>query len=124
MSMANEVETKVLAVNPQAIQEKLSSLGAEKILDTVLAVDWYRTAGSQEGDDQWYLRSRTTSDGKTEVTWKGLSQVLGASRTHREINISVDDAGKVGELFKEINLEHYGHQEKRRTSWAAQRVAL
>jgi adenylate cyclase class 2 len=44
--------------------------------------------------------------------------VLGASRTHREINVGVDSAEKIGELFKEINLEHYGHQEKRRVSWS------
>jgi adenylate cyclase class 2 len=115
--MSQEIETKVLGVDPQAIKEKLSALGAEKILDTTLTVDWFRTAGSKEGDDQWYLRSRTTSDGKTEVTWKGLSQVLGASRTHKEVNIKVDDAAKVADLFAEINLEHYAHQEKKRTSW-------
>ena len=115
--MSNEVETKVLNVDVGAITEKLSALGAQKILDTKYSVDWFRTKGSEEGDDQWYLRIRTTADGKSELTWKGQSNILGASRTHKEINLQLDDPEKVRDLLLEIGLEKYAHQEKQRISW-------
>lgn len=115
--MPHEVETKILGVDPRDVAQKLAALGAEKILDTTLTVDWFRPAGLRDGDDAWYLRVRSTSEGKSEVTWKGKSQVLGASRSHREINVSVDDHQKTAELFMAIGLEKYAHQEKHRTSW-------
>jgi adenylate cyclase class 2 len=115
--MNNEVETKVLDVDTQKISEKLDGLGAEKILDTKYSVDWFRTKHSKEGDDNWYLRIRTTSDGKSELTWKGRSTILGAARMHKEINILLDDPEKAGDLLFEIGLEKYAHQEKHRISW-------
>lgn len=39
--MAHEIETKVLDVDDKAIKQKLVSLGAEKIQETRLIVDWY-----------------------------------------------------------------------------------
>ena len=115
--MAHEVETKVLGVNPESISASMAALGAQKILDTTFTVDWFRTAGSAEGDDDWYLRIRTSSAGKSEITWKGASRVLGASRTHKEINIQVEDPEAATDLFTNINLEKYAHQEKHRKSW-------
>jgi adenylate cyclase class 2 len=116
--MSNEVETKILGVDAESIAAKLAALGAEKILDTKYSVDWFRTKNSKEGDDDWYLRIRTTSDGKSELTWKGQSTVLGASRTHKEINIQLDDPEKIKDLLSEIGLEKYAHQDKNRISWA------
>jgi adenylate cyclase class 2 len=115
--MSNEVETKILDVDAQKISEKLEDLGAEKILDTKYSVDWFRTKNSKEGDDDWYLRIRTTSHGKSELTWKGQSMVLGAARTHKEINIILDDPEKAANLLMEIGLEKYAHQDKHRISW-------
>jgi hypothetical protein len=34
--MSNEVETKVLDVDPEKVRQKLDVLGAEKVLDTIL----------------------------------------------------------------------------------------
>lgn len=115
--MAQELETKVLNVNKESMASKLEGLGAKQILNTKLTVDWFRLKGIQEGQDPWYLRIRNTSDGKTEVTWKGQSTVHGASRSHKEINFPVADSEKMADLFCEIGLESYAHQEKYRTSW-------
>jgi len=113
----NEVETKILNVDKSQLENKLNSLGAKKILDTKLTVDWYRLQGCIEGQDPWFLRIRSYSDGKSEVTWKGRSTVLGVARQHPEINLLTNEPTKLAELFKAIGLEPYAHQEKYRLSW-------
>ena len=115
--MSKEVETKVLDVNIEDISKKLFDLSADKILDTKYSVDWFRTKNSKEGDDNWYLRIRTTSGGNSELTWKGQSTVLGDSRTHKEINIQLNEPEKIRDLLAEIGLEKYAHQDKTRISW-------
>lgn len=116
--MAHEVETKVLNIDLEAIKTKLISLGAEKIQETRLIVDWFRPKGEKEGEENWFLRIRSYSDGKYEVTWKAKSDILGTARKHKEINFDIAEPEKLGDLFEEIGLEKYAHQEKDRTSFA------
>lgn len=113
----HEIETKILDVDPKSVAARLRELGAHQIQDTKLVVDWYRPKGTKPGDDPWYLRIRSYSDGTHEVTWKGKSEVLGTARRHREVNLTVSDHAACGELFEELDLERYAHQEKYRTSW-------
>lgn len=115
--MAHEIETKVLDIDKQQVCAKLESLGAKQTQDTRLVVDWFRPAGTKEGEDPWYLRIRSYSDGTHEVTWKAKSQVLGISRKHKEINLAVDDPAALANLFEELGLEPYAHQEKDRVSY-------
>ena len=115
--MAFETETKILDVDKKAIGQKLDSLGAKVILDTKYTVDWYWEKGTKEGEEPWFLRLRTESEGNSEVTWKARSDKLGKSRTHKEINFKVGDAEAAGVFLKELQLELYAHQEKFRTSW-------
>lgn len=115
--MAKETETKVLDVDGDAIKQKMQDLGAEKILEVRYIVDWYRLKGIKEGEDPWYLRIRKRSDGVSEVTWKGKSQKLGVSRTHTEIHFETSDPHKLADLFEQIGLEAYAHQERDRVSW-------
>lgn len=115
--MSHEIETKVLDIDRDEIEQKLTSLGAEKILDTKLTVDWYRVRGINEGEDPWFLRIRSDSSGKHEVTWKAKSNIIGISRKHKEINFSIMEPEKLSDLFEEIGLERYAHQEKYRTSF-------
>ena len=112
-----EVETKILDVDKDKIVERLNSLGAKKVLDTSFKVDWFRISGLEEGKDPWFLRIRTTSDGKSEVTWKSSRNFLGAASEHKEINLNIADHQKLANLFEEIGLEKYAHQEKNRISW-------
>lgn len=115
--MSHEIETKVLNINTKEVKEKLLSLGAEKIEEIKLIVDWYRLKGIKEGEDPWYLRIRSYSNGKKEVTWKAKSDILGTARKHKEINLHIEEPEKLGDLFEEIGLEKYAHQEKNRTSF-------
>jgi len=114
----NEIETKVLDVDSEKIKNKLEELGAQKIQDTRLVVDWYGPKGlTHKGDDPWFLRVRTYGNGNNEVTWKGNRNFLGASSAHKEINFKVEDKNAIESLFLELDLEHYAHQEKDRVSW-------
>lgn len=113
----HEVETKILNVDSGQIAKKLEGFGAEKIQDTKLCVDWFKVKGQPDSEVQWYLRIRSYSDGKSEVTWKGKSDKLGVSRKHKEINFVTGEPEKLAELFGEIGLEKYASQEKYRKSW-------
>jgi len=115
--MAHETETTVLDIDADAVKEKLAALGAQKTQETVLRVDWYRTIGVKEGEDPWFLRIRSNSAGKHEVTWKGKSDILGTARTHKEINFTIAEPEKLADLFLMIGLEKYAHQDKERTSF-------
>ncbi|HEY0907908.1 MAG TPA: CYTH domain-containing protein [Candidatus Paceibacterota bacterium] len=116
--MAHEIETKVLGIDAKRIQEALVAAGAKKTQETRLTVDWYRIKGVKEGQDPWFLRIRTNSEGKNEVTWKAKSDVIGVARKHKEINFNIAEPEKLADLFEELGLEKYAHQEKDRTSYS------
>jgi len=113
--MALEIETKVLDIDVDEIKSKLLVFGAQKIQETRLFVDWYRT---KEAKEDWFLRIRSNSEGKHEVTWKGDPKTLGIAKVRREINFFVEEPEKVADLFRELGLEKYAHQEKDRTSFS------
>lgn len=115
--MAHEIETKVLDIDSEKIEKELLILGANKKKDTKLVVDWYRPIGTKEGEDAWFLRIRTNSEGGNEVTWKAKSDIIGKVRKHKEINFSISEPEKLDDLFEELGLEKYAHQEKKRTSF-------
>jgi len=113
----HEVETKVLEVEPKEIEQKLAALGAKMILDTRFAVDWFKLKTERAEAVSWYLRIRRDSEGHSEVTWKGKSEILGTARKHREINFFASEPSKMAEIFEALGLEAYAHQEKYRRSW-------
>jgi adenylate cyclase class 2 len=115
--MAHEIETKILEIDAPAIKEKLAALGAKKIQETRLIVDWYRLKGIKEGEDPWFLRIRSNSAGTHEVTWKAKSSITGLARKHKEINFHVTEPEKLADLFEELGLEKYAHQEKDRITF-------
>ncbi len=115
--MAHEIETKVLDIDQTALEQALVALGAEQTQKTRLVVDWFRPVGVKEGEDPWFLRIRSYSDGRHEVTWKAKSDILGVSRKHKEINFTIPEPEKLADLFEELNFEKYAHQEKDRSSY-------
>lgn len=112
-----EVETKVLDIDVNDIVGKLVEIGSRKTKETLLKVRWFWSNGTKEGEEPWFLRIRTDSDGVSEVTWKARSDILGTARKHKEINFGISDAGSMADLFKELGLEEYAYQEKKRTSF-------
>lgn len=116
----NEVEVKVLDIDAENIRQKLESLSAEKTAQSRLFVDWFWRKEDTEGNEPWFLRVRSTSDGKSEVTWKAKLEHSTHSRKHKEINIPLPKHESMKDLFLEIGLALYAHQEKDRTSYALQ----
>ena len=115
--MSQEIETKVLDIDRAAVEAKLGELQAAFLGQVRLSVDWFRPVGVREGEDEWFLRIRSDSKGNHEATWKAKSDISGTTRRHKEINIRLDEADKLADLFLEIGLENYAHQEKDRLSW-------
>jgi len=113
----HEIETKILEIDRDIVVQKLVELGATKIKDTRLIVDWYCLPEALGGDHPWYLRVRSTSDGKNEITWKSLETFVGNTRQSKEVNIDVSDFEKTKILLESIGLTHYAHQEKDRISF-------
>lgn len=113
----HEIETKVLEVEEKALIEKLDTLGAQKIQEVMLVVDWFSFPNVSKDDNPWFLRVRSYSTGKIEVTWKAKSDLIGVARKHKEINIIVDSHDNMKALFEELGLVIYAHQEKKRISW-------
>ncbi len=112
-----EIETKILEVDPKQIAARLTELGAEKILNTRLTVDWFRDPKTPAGTDTWFLRTRKRSDESAEVTWKSKSKAVGLTKQAHDLTFDIADAATLGEIFKAIGLVQYAHQEKDRTSW-------
>lgn len=116
--MGHELEVTVLDIDADAVIETLRTNGAKETQNVRLIVDWYRQAGVTEGSDPWYLRIRSYSNGRHEVTWKAKSDAAGIARRHKEINFEVSHPSAVGDLFVELGLERYAYQEKDRVSFA------
>lgn len=114
----NEVEVKVLDIDKTEVEKQLTKLGAEKTYEGRLSVDWFWRTEDTEGNEPWFLRVRSDSSGRAEVTWKARSQHGIYSRKHKEINIPLPNHEDMKELFLEIGLVLYAHQEKDRTSYA------
>ena len=112
-----EIETKVLEVNVEEIKQKLKSLGAKEMQNTRLVIDWYSLKDIQGNNHPWYLRIRTASDGRNEISWKSLPKIIGNTRHSDEINVGVSNAVLAGKLFEVIGLSNYAHQEKDRVSF-------
>lgn len=113
-----EIETKVLDIDPISVLNLLETLGANKLQETRLVVDWFRPKGIVEGEDPWFLRIRSNSAGENEVTWKAKSQINGTTRQHKEINFMITEPAQLTGLFEELGLELYAHQEKDRISFS------
>ena len=118
----HEIETKVLNVNLDIIKQKLESLGAQETQNVVLKVDWFSMKDFDKDNQPWFLRVRSYSSGKIEVTWKGPQKIVNNTHQNKEINISVEDHEKMKMLFEAINLVCYAHQEKKRVSWKLKNV--
>lgn len=118
----HEIETKVLEVDTDSLIKKLNDLGAKKIQKVMLTVDWFGSAGVDKDHQPWFLRVRSYSTGKIEVTWKGKHEIVGGARKVAEVNLNVENHEKMKMLFESIGLECYAHQEKKRLSWVLDNI--
>lgn len=115
----HETEIKILEIDKEDIAKKLEALGAEKVLDTRLRVQWIQDPRLPSGNDApWYMRVRSDSDGNAEVTWKGRALERGEKfRKTEELGITVNDMDATSKLFEILGFELYAYQEKDRVSY-------
>ena len=113
--MINEIETKVLNIDFEKVNNRLKELGAECLQSTRLKVDWFRPVKVDQSN--WFLRIRSDSDGRNEVTLKTISKTNTIARECKEVSFFTEDVEKLKDLFVGIGLESYAHQDKDRTSW-------
>lgn len=118
----HEIETKILEVDAKEVARKLNNLGAKKIQDVMLKVDWFSLPDLLKDNHPWYLRVRSYSSGKTEITWKGKPEITGSVRKVKEVNVLVDNHEKTKMLFESLGLVCYAHQDKKRVSWKLNNV--
>ncbi|MEK7496452.1 MAG: CYTH domain-containing protein [Patescibacteria group bacterium] len=117
----NEIEIKILNINPRQIEAKLKKLGAKKIFKGRLKVKWFSLPHlTNPNKHPWFLRIRTTNNKSGEITWKSRPVTVGLSRKHREINLPISNHDSAADLFLAIGLKKYAYQEKDRTSWKLQ----
>lgn len=112
-----EIETKILEVDLDEISKSIEALGAKKIQEVLLKVDWFSFPENPPDKQPWYLRVRSYDDVKVEMTWKGPYKVIGNTHQGQEINIIVDSHEQTKILLESIGLVSYAHQEKKRISW-------
>ncbi len=114
-----ETEIKILDIDKNALVEQLNKLGAEKVLDTRLFVQWVQNPNLPTGSEApWYMRVRADSDENVEITWKGRAiQRSEVSRTTEEINLQVGSMKEAQRLFEAIGFDLYAYQEKDRVSY-------
>lgn len=116
-SKQKEIEISVLEIDKSKTIAKLKVLGAKQTQKELLKVYWYCYIGDNPEDLPWFLRVRSYSDKKFEVTWKSRSRKDSHSRSHKEINFIVNNIHEIKEFFEAIGMEMYAHQEKERISF-------
>lgn len=116
--MAHEIETKVLDIDAEDISRKLLAADAKKVSHTRLKVTWYGKKGTEAGKEPWFMRIRSNSEGKHQVTWKAKSDIQGVTRKHKEINFYIADPVSLADLFEELEFTAYAYQEKDRTTYS------
>lgn len=113
--MATEFETQVLEIDPKAIAEKLRSLGAKEVPETLqkrFVFDLECLNSVNPGMGRW-IRLRQIGD-KTTLTYKNKSGT-GISDT-QEIEMEVSDFDKMQEILSKLDCftgKYY--QENKRT---------
>lgn len=114
---AVETELSILEIDKPRIIAKLKNFGAKQTQKELLKVYWYCNIGDNPEDLPWFLRVRSYSDKKFEVTWKSHSKRDSHSRTHKEINFEVTNIQVIRDFFEGIGMELYAYQEKERVSF-------
>lgn len=112
-----ELEAKILNVNQTKLAKALKQLGAKKILDDRLIVDWFQEPGTKPGREKWFLRARSQVKGGTTITLKFLVKKHRLHRQCREIELAASSHKEAVDFLLALGVSKYAHQEKHRTSW-------
>lgn len=109
----NEYEAKFLAIDVEAVQEKLRAAGAEQLFPKTMFTRLIFENDAVQGE-QW-LRLRDEG-GLTTLTLKQVTDASNINGT-TEIEVVVSDLEKTAELLKAIGLRQVRYQQNYREEW-------
>ncbi len=116
-----EKEVKFLDIDSQEIEEKLESIGAEKVFDKLYKRRVFDYPDLRLNEKAAWLRLRDEGD-KVTLTFKqriGVKKNDGTAndKTMKEIEIVVSDFDETAQLLEEIGLKEKFYEENRRTRY-------
>ena len=125
--MQREIEVKVLGIDPEEMEEKLISLGAEKIVREKQKN--YTFAPESDEFDNGYLRIReSTADGKkqpVELTFKEIKDEEEV-RINNEFTVHIDSVSMMTSILDKmgIKLKYKGDKERISYRYKGQRFDI
>lgn len=119
--MMNEVEVKILEINPEAIEEKLKALGAKKVFEGILEAVYF-DIGNQLDSKGEIFRLRKEGD-KVCMTHKKKVEISDA-KVMEETEIEVSDFDEAKKLIGALGYKQYTRLKKHRKSFCLDRVVF
>ncbi len=112
----NEIEVKILGVNPKEIKKKLKKLGARTVFENRLiharCYDFPDKSVRKSGD---HIRLRKVGK-KVEITFKHL-KARRKYKNNEEVDVPVDDFNAMHKFFLRMGLVKYADYRKKRSRY-------
>lgn len=102
----NEIEVKILGIDPAEIRKRLLKSGAKKVFRAKIDSIFYDFPDRRIKNAGNHVRLRKVGDVNTEITFKKLVSKK-KYKHNREVDIAVDDFGKAHEFLTSIGLAKY-----------------
>lgn len=122
--MAQEIEAKILDIDKAALEEKLLSLGAQKVGDRFFRSTVFDYPGFPLDKDNSWVRLRDEGE-KIMLAFKkrlGVKDQIGGDEGMEEIEFQVSDFDAVTHFLQKIGLIIKFAQEKKRVTYQKQEV--
>lgn len=120
----NEIEVKILGIDPDAVARTLIGLGAIQLFDGIVKCHHFdhgdgeiRTKGSLFRLRRWEPAEGTDFEGKLEICYKGPKTVVDGCKVREEIETTVGDADRFELMVARLGYCVTMNNEKRRRSF-------
>ena len=111
----DEIEVKILDINRKKVEERLVSLGAEKVFDGLIHGYFYDSPDSRVRRNKDTFRLRMVGD-KSFITLKKFVSDEGA-KIRREYEVEVSDFDSAKSIIEGLGFSAWMEMRKRRTSY-------
>ena len=119
-----EVEVKLLAINPDAVENKLLELGAEKTFSGLVTVRYFDKKNGEIREKGDLLRVRKFGYEQTEVCYKTNKRVENGFKVCDEYNLSGDSFSEAVKLFEHLGYIITCAYEKKRTNFTLNNLEI
>jgi len=115
-----EIEVKILGIDRKKIEEKLTAMGAKKVLDSDIHTILFDFQDSRIVKAKDVLRLRKEDD-KTEFTYKKVHKTATA-KVAEEISVEVSSLEEMQKILETIGLNEIENMKKHRISYRVETV--